>query len=48
MANAMAQVLTDPVFRAELSEQGKLRAIQFRWRETARQTWEILLEASGS
>jgi glycosyltransferase involved in cell wall biosynthesis len=48
MASAIAQVLTDPVFKAELSEQGKLRAIQFRWRETARQTWEILLEASGS
>ena len=48
MANAIAQVLTDPVFRTELSEQGKLRAIQFRWRETARQTWDILLEAAGA
>jgi glycosyltransferase involved in cell wall biosynthesis len=48
MANAIAQVLTDSAFRSELSEQGKLRALQFRWRETARQTWEILLEASAA
>ena len=26
MANAISQVLTDPIFRSELSEQGKLRA----------------------
>ena len=47
MANAIAQVLTDPIFRAEMSDQGKVRALQFRWRETARRTWEILLEAAA-
>lgn len=46
IANAIAQVLADSAIRRELSEQGKLRAAQFRWRDTARQTWAALLDAA--
>ncbi|MGB7190601.1 MAG: glycosyltransferase family 1 protein [Acidobacteriaceae bacterium] len=47
MADSIERVMTDADLRKELSENGKRRAQQFRWEETARRTWAVLLEAAA-
>jgi len=47
MADALERVLTDSGLRGELSQNGKQRAQHFRWRETARMTWKVLLGAAA-
>jgi glycosyltransferase involved in cell wall biosynthesis len=44
LAAAMAKVLQDPEFRADLVERGKQQAQKFTWRECARQTLDLYHE----
>lgn len=46
MANTIERAATDADLRRKLSESGKQRAHEFQWKETARKTWKVLLEAA--
>lgn len=47
MANAIASVLSDRTLQEDLIERGNKQSRLFRWRETARRTWAILVETAG-
>jgi glycosyltransferase involved in cell wall biosynthesis len=44
IASAAQRLLTDETLRAELSSRGLLRAREFRWEKTARETLKVFLE----
>jgi glycosyltransferase involved in cell wall biosynthesis len=46
IAAALDRVLEDDALRSDLGRKGRLRAAQFSWRETARQTREVLQAAA--
>jgi len=48
LSEGVAQVLGDANLRARLRERGPLRASQFSWEKTARQTLGVYVRASGS
>jgi len=46
MVDALARVVTDAALRNQLSEKEMRRAQEFRWEATARNVWDVLLEAA--
>jgi glycosyltransferase involved in cell wall biosynthesis len=45
MARAIVELVGNPLWRGELRERGLKRAAQFSWRQTARRTREVYVEA---
>jgi len=47
LSDAIARVIDDAALGDDLRRRGPIRARSFRWEDTARRTWETLLEVAG-